>query len=462
MNDVKTPCVRLPRNGMNASFQPGTEAEILNRECYCVSLDQEALRRELAAQLGAREASEPLLETHPHLFASLPVFVSRRHVRRMAEIIAAVEAVVAKAAYRNTVLQWAPPIAGFEPGSRGVFLGYDFHLGPAGPQLIEINTNAGGALLNAMLGRAQQACCKAIESLVPSPDEFVAFEADIIAMFRHEWRLQRSSGELARVAIVDEHPHEQYLYPEFLLFQQLFRRNGIDAVIADPAELTLRGGAIWHNCQRLDLVYNRLTDFALAAPANAALRDAYLSGKVVLTPHPRAHALYADKRNLSVLTDAARLHAWGIDDAVVNTLVSGIPRTRVVNSADADELWSDRRKLFFKPATGFGSKAAYRGDKLTKRVWEDVLAGNYVAQAFVPPSERQIRDAASPLALKLDVRNYVYNGALQLLAARLYQGQTTNFRTPGGGFAPVFTSPTECGCQPGLGRQESSPMAVPH
>jgi hypothetical protein len=25
-----------------------------------------------------------------------------------------------------------------------------------------------------------------------------------------------------------------------------------------------------------------------------------------------------------------------------------------------------------------------------------------------------------------------------LAAARLYRGQTTNFRTPGGGFAPVF------------------------
>jgi hypothetical protein len=24
------------------------------------------------------------------------------------------------------------------------------------------------------------------------------------------------------------------------------------------------------------------------------------------------------------------------------------------------------------------------------------------------------------------------------MAARLYEGQTTNFRTPGGGFAPIF------------------------
>jgi len=28
---------------------------------------------------------------------------------------------------------------------------------------------------------------------------------------------------------------------------------------------------------------------------------------------------------------------------------------------------------------------------------------------------------------------------VQWVAARLYQGQTTNFRTPGGGFAPVYS-----------------------
>jgi hypothetical protein len=39
--------------------------------------------------------------------------------------------------------------------------------------------------------------------------------------------------------------------------------------------------------------------------------------------------------------------------------------------------------------------------------------------------------------LKADIRNYTYAGAVQLVAARLWQGQTTNFRTPGGGFARV-------------------------
>jgi hypothetical protein len=39
------------------------------------------------------------------------------------------------------------------------------------------------------------------------------------------------------------------------------------------------------------------------------------------------------------------------------------------------------------------------------------------------------------------VRNYVAGGKNLLRVSRLYQGQTTNFRTAGGGFAPVLTVP---------------------
>ena len=108
-------------------------------------------------------------------------------------------------------------------------------------------------------------------------------------------------------------------------------------------------------------------------------------------------------------------------------------------SADrGDEFWARRKQLFFKPAAGYGSKAAYRGDKLTKRVFEEILAGNYIAQALVPPSSRTLAVEGAPAEFKLDLRNYVYAGQVQLIAARVWQGQTTNFRTPGGGFAPVL------------------------
>ena len=177
----------------------------------------------------------------------------------------------------------------------------------------------------------------------------------------------------------------------------------------------------------------------LEKPAHVALRDAYLKGAVVLSPHPQAYALYANKRNLAVLSDPEQLASLGVAQDIAQTLLSGIPRTKIVGASDAERLWSERRKLFFKPATGFGSRAAYRGDKLTKRVWEQILAGDYIAQALVPAGERLIGDRKAPQTLKFDIRNYVYDGVVQFITARLYQGQTTNFRTPGGGFAPVFT-----------------------
>jgi hypothetical protein len=101
----------------------------------------------------------------------------------------------------------------------------------------------------------------------------------------------------------------------------------------------------------------------------------------------------------------------------------------VAVEGDAEPWWRDRKRWFFKPASGFGGRGAYRGDKVTRRVFADVMAGGYVAQRLTPPGQR--RD------FKVDVRNYAYGGHVQLLAARLYQGQTTNFRTAGGGFASI-------------------------
>jgi hypothetical protein len=413
----------------------------LNRECFCIGADLDALRAWLHQDLARRGLARPVVETHPHLFSALPVFVSREHVVGMRSVIAAVESVVALPAYRAAVLDRAPAIARFAPGPRGVFLGYDFHLADDGPRLIEINTNAGGALLNAELGRAQRACCEEVRGLTTGPVDIGCLEERLHAMFLEEWRLARGDAPLARVAIVDQAPAQQYLFPEFLLFQRLFEAHGVQAVVADPAQLDWREGVLSHEGARVDLVYNRLTDFYFEAPEHAALREAYLSGAVVVTPHPHAHALYADKRNLALLTDEQRLRAWGVPRETIATLQSGIPATRAVDPADAERLWSERKARFFKPARGFGSRGSYRGDKLTRGAFAEILKGDYVAQALVPPSERLLKDADTPQVLKMDLRNYVYDGEVQLVAARLYQGQTTNFRTPGGGFAPVFYPP---------------------
>ena len=415
--------------------------EALNSGCFCLTLDDDALARALDSELAAVRLSELMRQRCPYVFAARPVFVAASQLQRMAEVIQAVESVVALPAYRDQVLGAAPAIARLgAAGPKGVFFGYDFHVGKERLGLIEINTNAGGAMLNAVLARAQRACCAVMDGMAPTLMDVESFEKRIVHMFIREWELAGRTRPLVSLAIVDDLPEEQYLYPEFLLFQRLFERHGLRAVIAGPTELEWRDGVLWHGELAIDLVYNRLTDFYLEHSGSAALREAYLQGGVVLTPHPQAHALYADKRNLALFSDPSRMNALGVPDTVQKVLLEHVPHTEVVAAVDAQRLWDARRGLFFKPVAGFGSRATYRGDKLTRRVWQDILAGEYVAQAFVTPGERKTSDADAAQALKFDLRAYTYEGSVQWVAARLYQGQTTNFRTLGGGFAPVYSA----------------------
>lgn len=416
-------------------------AEQLNHDCFCTTLD----RKQLDDILRADDLNQDLLVTHPQLFSNTTVFISPAQLQQMRNIIYAVERVVSLPAYIKEVLARAPAIAAYNPGTFGVFMGYDFHLNEQGPHIIEINTNAGGGFLNAALVSAQTECCRAAGTLLPLLK--TQLEQEFMAMFLREWQLQRGNKPLTRIAIVDENPAQQFLYPEFKMAQQLFERNSIDVVIVDPSELQFSGGQLVHQGpgqekgEVIDLVYNRLTDFSLSGESLAQLRNAYETGSVVLTPNPHQYAVYADKRNLVVLGDTEYLAKLGASDKDIEVLNTAVPKTQVVTANNAEILWAARKQLFFKPASGFGSRAAYRGDKITKRVWDEILQGDYVAQQVVLPSERGILVDKEKTALKMDIRAYVYNGEIQLLAARLYQGQTTNFRTQGGGFAPVFLAP---------------------
>lgn len=409
-------------------------ADDCNRDCLAVFTNRDRLRRELEEGAGLPHV---LLESRPHLFSDAAVFVSESDVRRMGELAAAVDAVVATPEYRAAALAWAPHIAELDPGTPGAFLSYDFHLTTDGPRLIEINTNAGGALLGAALARAQDRCCPGMGR----PATGLADGEEVIfAMFLAEWESRNGIRPLGRIGIVDDDPPGQFLYPEFLLFQRLFGNRGVEAVIVDAAALRVADGVVWAGSDRIDMVYNRLVDFALDEPRHAALRAAYVEGLAVVTPHPRAHALFADKRNLALLTGAGKLQAWGVAEETAAILRDRIPATEIVRPENAERLWRDRNRLFFKPARGYGSRAAYRGDKITRRVWADILAGTYVAQALVPPTERRVRVDDAPVPLKCDLRAYAYQGRIQMLVARLYQGQTTNLKTPGGGLAAVFVA----------------------
>lgn len=413
-------------------------ANRLNQECYCITLDRKALNTSLQDQLvetrnnpiGANELNK--------LFSATPVFVPKTEIEAMERIVRAIESAAELPLYQKQVLSWAPEIAAFDPGPIGALMGYDFHLGSDGPQLIEVNTNAGGAFLNVLLARAQKRCCNPSEQSAATNQMLDRFEEAVFDMFKQEWQRQSAVAMPNRIAIVDNDPESQFMFLEFELACQLLQARGIDTVILDPSELEYIDGTLTAHGQKIDMIYNRLVDFAFEDPDHVLLKQAYLEGAVVVTPNPRVHAMLANKQNLTLLSDSQILRSWGLDEAAVECLERSVQRTKIVSRDDAAELWLTRRQLFFKPVAGHGSKGVYRGSKLTRRVFENILDEDYIAQTFVPAGERSLKIDDIVTTRKVDIRLYTYGGKLLLPAARVYQGQVTNFRTPGGGFAPVF------------------------
>jgi len=411
-------------------------AENLNQDCEWVTSSQQAL--ELITDTPLNES------TWVNMLAKHPVFVDKHHIDTMTAVIETITSLSKSLPYQSLVKPNIPAIAAHHPESQGVLFGYDFHLTEQGPKLIEVNTNAGAIYFNHYLNQSQQACCDSITSLMRDPIDSVnpsdkALEAHLLEMFRQEFALQYPGRTLTSIAIVDERPHEQFLYPEFCLFKNLFERAGIRTVIVDPSELSYDGERLYVETLPIDLIYNRHTDFYLEQPALSAIKTAYLKNQITLTPHPHAYGFAADKRLLSYWSDPDFLATLNLDQDTKDLLLNTIPKTVIVTPENANDLWRRRKQLFFKPMTGFGSRASYHGAKLTQKTWAKILSTHhYIAQEFVPPTTRLFGHDGELKTYKMDLRNYTYAGKTLLLSARLYRGQTTNMKTPGGGFATVY------------------------
>lgn len=382
------------------------------------------------------EHYDKILFKSPNLFSSSAIFISQKNFEDISATIKAIEEITSNSIYQDKILKNAPAIAQFNPGVKGVFMGYDFHLTESGPKLIEINTNAGGGPINLYLAKAHSLISN--DQTFKTPINLNQIEELIFNNFIQECSLERPEKYPKFVAIIDDHPEDQFLRGEFELFKKIFEKNGLEAMIIDPQDLIFRENKLWYQGRIVDLIYNRLTDFYFEETSHDCLKQAYLDGNTTITPSPYNHALYANKRNLIMLSNEEEINKVNISSESKKIILQNVPKTYPLTRSNESDMWKNRKEFFFKPNSGFGSKAAYRGDKITHKTWAQIVDNNYVAQKIVPPCECLIDVDNKKIALKFDVRAYVFSGEIQLLAARLYSGQTTNFRTPGGGFAPVF------------------------
>ena len=371
--------------------------------------------------------------------ASTLIALEAEHFATIQRTVALLFRLAHSPAYQARIDADADPLLRHSPGNFGVFMGYDFHLTPQGPRLIEVNTNAGGALLNG-LHTASLCDPEKLACLCANLMPVEAIERQIVESFASELAAARGAeAPLARVAIVDDQPREQFLYPEFELFQSLFARAGIEARIADTRALGLaRSGGVALGDWPVDLVYLRDTDFALASERTRALREAYLARTVVVTPSPREHFLLADKRRLALFSSQPVLRELGLAAGDASFLSAVVPETRGLAELGAETAWRSRAEWVFKPAAAFGSRAVYRGDKISRKRFDAILREpGYVAQRRVDPGLVMVETDGGRRAMKFDVRAYAYRDRVLLLGARVYEGQVTNLRSPGGGFSAI-------------------------
>lgn len=355
-----------------------------------------------------------------------PVHLPRHAAHSMLRLVRCLFQLQQSPEYRARLRNDLPDVACFDPGHDAVMMGYDFHLGPEGPRLIEVNTNAGGAMYAYRAAFPDQAGNK-----LPGG----RFIERFLATFHEEWwRFSKAARPLRRIAIIDETPPDQGLYPEMVTLCNLFRTNGVNCSIHDPVELESGSDGVRINGERVDLVYNRHCDFYLEGPDMAGIRAAYLAGAACLSPNPYAYGLLGDKRRMTLWSDEKELAGLPLSEQGREILRETVPHSRLLANLDPEDVWTERKNLIFKPVSRFGGKGVLVGRSISRKRFRDLDPAETLVQAEVPPSLTVTEEED----FKTDFRLFVYRNHCIGIAARLYRGQVTNLRTPGGGFARVL------------------------
>lgn len=296
---------------------------------------------------------------------------------------------------------------GPEGGVRGAFMmGFDFHLGPNGPRLIEVNTNAGG-----------------LATVFSFPGHHLKqlMRLTFVGAVRDEWRRFQRTDPLKTLAIVDDDARQQKLYPETLEFSKVLVAAGIDARVCSPEELVLDPATqqlrFASDQVVIDFVYNRLCDFHLKEQSHLHLRQAALAKTVVLSPHPSLYARTADKRHLVDLSRMA-------DDNPI--LKAVIPKTFMIGDRPM-EYWQDNKKQYvFKPIQGYGSRGVYMGRNISRNKIATLPASTIVQEVVDPP--------VSEDGSKFDLRIFTHDTRLLGIATRHYCLQLMEMKSDRSGF----------------------------
>lgn len=309
---------------------------------------------------------------------------------------------------------------------RPLLLSYDVHPTPAGPVLIEVNTNAGGILTAMQAARFGNECSVDWEQGL--------LESRLVSLFRRDL-LGHDVETTGVVAIVDDQLSTQPLLAEMQAIADLLRPFARNVLLVDASELVLGDGRLRFNGQAIDRIYWRSTDFQLRDDAHAAVRRAVEAGSTILAPAPDAYRAIADKR---------RFLEWTVNPELARDAVTGltfrIAETRSLADRALEDWYAERSEWVFKPVSGYASRGVYVGKSISRQKLSQLPADAYLAQRYAahPVMDRDGRE------WKYDVRFFADRGQIIGAAARVFQGQVVGLRAPGSGFAPIRVGDACC------------------
>jgi hypothetical protein len=241
---------------------------------------------------------------------------------------------------------------------------------------------------------------------------------------------------------------------EFELFKEFFESRGFSATIADPRDLEMREGKLFHEDFPIDLVYRRVLTTELLEKADEcqAFIEGYKTNAAVYVNSFRSK--YVHKKMLfGVLTDERHQHYFSDDEQEAIRL--HIPWTRRVEDirttrdGDTIELLSYirefRDQLVLKPNDDYGGHGIYIGWESDESQWDaaiqQALTGDYLIQERVTTSKELFpwitEGGVKMVEQLLDIDPLMFFGEVKGAFTRLSSSSLANV-TSGAGMVPTM------------------------
>lgn len=260
--------------------------------------------------------------------------------------------------------------------------------------------------------------------------------------------------EAPRIAILDW--REVPTYSEFVLFEQYFHSQGIECIIADPAECEYRDGKLMVGDFHINLIFKRVLigELIERGGMNHPVVRAVLENAVCMVNPFNCKMLYK-KASLAVLSDERNAHLF--TQRELASIHSHIPWTRRVEERHTTYkglpvdllpfILKYRRQLVLKPNDDYGGHGIVLGWTVSDVEWsvalKHALTTPYVVQDRIPvpaePYPSLINGGLHVIDRMLDTDPFIFHGdTVYGCLTRLSTADLLNVTAGGGSTVPTF------------------------